>query len=203
MSKVFLVRHGQTEENLRHEVQGQLPGTLSLKGRQQAQALAERFRKVPLQAILTSDLRRTVQTARCIGQYHDVGLQELSVLREQHYGIYQGQIMHELSPAAPGGKEPIVSPPQGESTDDILARAREFWSYLKENFAGRTLLAVSHGVFLSILLWVVQDKSLPGELTVDLDNASVTAVTGDETSGYQLDVINDSSHLNNTLKGQD
>ncbi len=197
---LYLVRHGQTEENLRQEVQGQLPGTLSLRGRQQAQALAERFRKVPIQAILTSDLKRTVQTAGYVLRYHHLTPRELPLLREQHYGIYQGKIMHDLSPAASGGKEPIVSPPQGESADDVLDRAHEFWSYLKEDFAGQTLLTVSHGVFLSILLWVIQDKPLPTQLTVDLDNASVTLVSGDENSGYQLDIVNDTSHLNNSLK---
>ena len=197
--RLYLVRHGQTEENLRHEVQGQLPGTLSSKGCQQAQALAEHFRKVPLQAILTSDLNRTVQTSAYVVKYHHLTPQELPLLREQHYGIYQGKIMHDLSPAAPGGKEPIVSPPQGESAEDVFARAHEFWAYLKENFTDQAILAVSHGVFLSILLWVVKDKPLPTKPTVDIDNASVTLVSGDEISGYHLDIVNDTSHLSSTL----
>ena len=109
--QLYLVRHGQTEENIRHEVQGQLPGTLSPKGCQQAQALADRFRNVPLQTILTSDLNRSLQTASCTAQYHNLTLQELPLLRERHYGIYQGKIIRKLSSASAGEKEPIVSPP--------------------------------------------------------------------------------------------
>ena len=193
---LYLVRHGETEENLRHEVQGQRHGTLSRTGSQQVQALADRFRNIQLQAILTSDLNRAMQTADGIAQYHDLALVPLLLLREQHYGIYQGKIMHELSPAASGGKEPVVSPPDGESVDDLHARTCQFCSYLTERFDGQTLVAVSHGVFLSILLWAIQDKPLPDRPTIDLDNASVSLVTGSKRSECRVQFFNDTTHLN-------
>lgn len=64
MITLYLVRHGQTEENIARIFQGHLPGTLTAEGIAQAKALHETLLDVPLDAIVSSDLRRCVDTAR-------------------------------------------------------------------------------------------------------------------------------------------
>ena len=65
MSQIELIlsRHGETEENKLHIMQGQLPGHLSELGKQQAKALAETLDKEELDVIVCSDLARSYDTA--------------------------------------------------------------------------------------------------------------------------------------------
>src|SRR5579872_5894427 len=65
--KLVLVRHGQTDFNVKHLLPGQLPGIpLNDAGRREAQATAEALRPLPLSAIVASPLERTVETAEAI-----------------------------------------------------------------------------------------------------------------------------------------
>ena len=69
MSQIELIlsRHGETEENKLHIMQGQLPGHLSELGKQQAKALAETLDKEELDVIVCSDLARSYDTAIAAG----------------------------------------------------------------------------------------------------------------------------------------
>ena len=58
MITLYLARHGQTEQNLAHIFQGQMPGNLTALGRQQAAELGERLREIPFDSLLSSDLAR-------------------------------------------------------------------------------------------------------------------------------------------------
>lgn len=68
MSQIELIlsRHGETEENKLHIMQGQLPGHLSELGKQQAEALAEMLDKEELDVIVCSDLARSYDTAMAV-----------------------------------------------------------------------------------------------------------------------------------------
>src|SRR5689334_12459775 len=62
--KLVLVRHGQTEYNVKHLLPGQLPGIpLNEEGRAEAQATASAIRDLPLTALVASPLERTMETA--------------------------------------------------------------------------------------------------------------------------------------------
>ena len=63
MVELILSRHGETLENQRHLLQGQLPGTLSPLGLQQAEDLAERLKNETIDAVVSSDLDRSYRTA--------------------------------------------------------------------------------------------------------------------------------------------
>ena len=70
MSQIELIlsRHGETEENKLHIMQGQLPGHLSELGKQQAKALAETLDKEELDVIVCSDLARSYDTAMAVAR---------------------------------------------------------------------------------------------------------------------------------------
>ena len=64
MTRVYLVRHGEAEGNLFRRAQGQYDGRITSLGEKQIALLTGRFRDVPLQAVYSSDLSRSVQTAQ-------------------------------------------------------------------------------------------------------------------------------------------
>ena len=63
---IFLVRHGETEDNVNQIMQGQTHGRLTQHGREQAASVARRLANEDVAAIVSSDLRRAIQTAEII-----------------------------------------------------------------------------------------------------------------------------------------
>ena len=69
--RLILTRHGETEENVAGISQGQLlPGKLTDKGIEQAKKLASRLKDEKVDAIYSSDLARSADTAKIIAKYH-------------------------------------------------------------------------------------------------------------------------------------
>ena len=101
--EIYLVRHGETDWNVEHRLQGQLhPGPpLNDRGIQQAHSLAARLAEFTFDALYSSDLLRTIQTAEIVllktltvpvGRDHT---QELKELRERYLGCLQGMTLAE------------------------------------------------------------------------------------------------------------
>ena len=72
MTTLFLIRHAQAEGNLYRIAQGHFDSCITALGYRQIDALAERFKNVHLDALYSSDLRRTRTTATAITRYHDL-----------------------------------------------------------------------------------------------------------------------------------
>src|SRR5215472_14203720 len=95
-SRLLLVRHGESTWNAAGRIQGQLDPPLSDRGLAQAQEVAERFAGHRLEALYSSDLRRTWQTAELIGTavgvdpVPDVGLREIAL------GAWEGKTREGL-----------------------------------------------------------------------------------------------------------
>ena len=92
---LLLTRHGETIENQRHVLQGQLPGTLSPLGKEQAVVLAEQLKQEPLDVIVCSDLARSYDTAKVVAGYHGKQPQPTPLLREMDWGIYTGETLSD------------------------------------------------------------------------------------------------------------
>lgn len=190
LMRLYLVRHGQTDENVRQEIQGQLPGRLSPLGLEQATALGERFRDVPLDTVISSDLRRAMQTADAIALPHRLPVAPEPLLREQHYGIYQGRPLEHLY--GDSGFEGVVRQAEGgESMQDLRQRAEDLWERWRTDLVGKTAVAVSHGAFLSILLPTILGKSAVQEGSVVFSNGGIAAIHGSGES-FRL-VVEDES----------
>lgn len=152
MSNVYLLltRHGETLENQRHVLQGQLPGTLSDLGKQQAERLAEKLHSEPLDAIVCSDLARSYDTACAVARTHKLIPRQTPLLREMDWGIYTGETLADV--------DWHHLPPSVESVEQLYQRAVRFINYLKEEFPGKRVLAVGHGAFNRAILTFLEGK---------------------------------------------
>ncbi|MEJ2267962.1 MAG: histidine phosphatase family protein [Nanoarchaeota archaeon] len=82
--KLIIVRHGETEENLKKIWQGHLQGKLTKKGIEQAKKLANRLKDEKLDVIFSSDLDRASDTAKEIAKFHsEVPIYLVEDLRER------------------------------------------------------------------------------------------------------------------------
>jgi probable phosphoglycerate mutase len=89
--RIILVRHGETEWNKVHRLQGGNSDTpLNELGKQQAENLAVRLRPEKIQAIYSSSLQRALHTAQAIARYHGLEVHTLSSVKEIHVGELEG-----------------------------------------------------------------------------------------------------------------
>lgn len=178
--KIYLVRHGETTLNARGCYYGRTDVCLSGRGRRQAEELRNFFGQVPLDAVVTSPLKRAAETAEIIlsgrgtmaeGAERESTTEAIKIYRderlcEQDFGIFEGLTYRELTKRYPEQLDAWNRDyfgyriPEGESFLDVRRRVELFFGDLKERAAtaGResALLLVAHkgtlGHFLAVSL---------------------------------------------------
>lgn len=141
---LFLVRHGETVDNARQIMQGQTQGELNERGREQAQQVARRLADETLDAVVSSDLQRAVQTAEIIAAPHGLTVMTTPLLRERDWGSFTGRYIPDLR-----GE---TWPDDIESEEDLLMRARTFLLYITATYPGKRVVAVGHGIINKAIL---------------------------------------------------
>lgn len=136
---LLLTRHGETLENRRHVLQGQLPGTLSPLGKQQALQLAARLQDIPVDVIVCSDLARSYETALVVAHSKGMEPEPTPLLREMDWGIYTGETLADV--------DWLHLPESVESVEQLYKRAGDFIHHLQIHYPGKRVLAVGHGAF--------------------------------------------------------
>ena len=96
MITLYLARHGQTEENIARIFQGHMPGTLTVEGIAQAEALRDTLRNISLDAVVSSDLKRCVDTARIAVEGRNLPWEKMVLLREIDWGSWTGLPLKKL-----------------------------------------------------------------------------------------------------------
>jgi 2,3-bisphosphoglycerate-dependent phosphoglycerate mutase len=94
---LHIVRHGQSVSNREGRLQGQADVALSELGLEQAQLAADLLAEKPIGAVISSDLRRALQTAAPIAAAHDLEVMPNPGLREQRFGRYEGILYAKLA----------------------------------------------------------------------------------------------------------
>ena len=90
MTKLYLVRHGETVDNVRQILQGQMQGQLNETGIRQAKQLRDLMASEPIDAFVSSDLQRSVHTATIIAEPHHLPVHTSYLLRERDWGDFTG-----------------------------------------------------------------------------------------------------------------
>jgi probable phosphoglycerate mutase len=137
-STLYLVLHGETEDNVRQIMQGQTQGCLTEHGRQQAAEVRDQMRQLAVDAVVASDLRRSIQTATIIAEPHGLPVVSTPLLRERDWGSFTGRYIPDLKDE--------VWPDDIETLDCLLQRAQRFLEYIVTNYKGQTVVAVGHGI---------------------------------------------------------
>ncbi|KZT09615.1 phosphoglycerate mutase-like protein [Laetiporus sulphureus 93-53] len=202
--RVYIVRHGETDENRLGIMQGQVDTKLNAAGIEQAQLAASALEVVPFKRAHSSDLERAAKTAEIILEKHPNVLLVRSVaLRERHLGDWQGQKLVGRGSKAPANAEPLTQ---------FTARATKWWratilqyvSTLKasghRSGPPSCVLVVSHGGYISRLLaTLLESGHVRCEDGVQVSgkcwNASISVVEVDEKGQGILVSYSDTTHL--------
>ena len=200
MTRVLLVRHGESTWNGLGRYQGRLDAELSSLGWRQAQALASALRGTDLHAIYSSPLQRALKTAEVIAGGRALEVRVEPDLVEIDHGDWSGLEREEVARRYPElyrlwREEPARAPmPQGESIMQVSERVTAAVARLVEAHPQQTLLLCTHDAALRALVCSLMGMSLDRMWWLRLDSGSLSTVEyeGPEPRVIQL---NDTCHL--------
>ena len=194
----ILVRHGETDYNRLHVIQGWMDVPLNETGHQQAAVTAEMLRGEMIDEVWHSDLQRAAKTAEVILKNHPgVPAFPCVPLREWKLGIIQNMSHEELEKVHPEYEEMLkteaidLAIPGGESRSEFQDRVNGIFQELAERSPGKRILIVSHGgVLVRFYRFLCKECSVQDHVPIP-GNASVSRARYDHgTKKWTLIVWN-------------
>ena len=206
MTRVILVRHGQTEWNRVERFRGRVDIALNEVGLAQARALAERLADWPIAALYSSPLRRAVQTARPVAERLGLPVQLLPGIVDINYGDWQERTPAQVAEAYPDlyrrwREEPhLVRFPNGESLDEVRDRAIAALREVVARHDGQAILLVAHQVVNKVLVCAMLGLDNSHFWRIRQDNGCIN-IFDHQYGLFTAVLINDTCHLGaSTLK---
>ena len=198
--RLILVRHGETIYNAQRRFTGQSDVPLNPSGIRQAASLGECLASERLDVIVTSDLERTRVTAEAIARYHGLPIREDIDLREMALGEWEGYTYDEVlakdaNLAAQWRVDPATyAPPGGETVAQLRDRCARALNRWQTQYPEASVLWVTHGGLIGVLLCHVLDIDLKRRWQFRHDNASISEL---RLRGDRLIIVrlNETAHI--------
>jgi len=200
MTKLTLIRHGETDWNAKRRIQGQLDAPLNEVGHAQAEAIGLRFRDETIDVLICSDLSRAMQTMQAIANACGLEVFHDSRLRERNLGVLEGVCYEEAQNKMPQvldvfRSRQIDTPIDGgESLREFAQRVTAFLTETAETYAGKHIVVVTHGGVVDIACRYANGSSLGAPRDNPIHNTSVSTFRVD-SSGFHLIDEADLGHL--------
>ena len=200
VTRVLAVRHGETAWNVENRIQGQLDVPLNALGRWQAQRLAHAMGGEAIDAIYTSDLVRTVETATPTARGGNVACVGDPGLRERGFGVFEGMTFTEIEQRWPEQsarwrrREPDFGAEGGETLSAFYGRSIATTTRLAAAHPGQTIMIVTHGGVLDCLYRAASRIELNASRTWELANTGVNRLLY-TPQGFTLVGWGDVQHL--------
>ena len=187
--RLYITRHGQTDWNMDHRLQGQSDIPLNDTGRAQAVSCGEALRGAGIELIMTSPLSRAKETAHILNRYlGEVPIICDELLMERCFGKLEGQSMYV--------SEAESCPPEFgvEPRERSYERIRTAMEKYRKEYPDKTILVVTHGGVLFELLCGVKGERLevrPSELL----NAGINCIEYNEEPVLSLFNLSKEAYL--------
>jgi broad specificity phosphatase PhoE len=204
ITKLFLVRHGQSAGNAEGRFGGHGPTPLSELGRHQAERAAEALANEGIDAIFSSDLDRAVQTAEPLSRKLNLPVYATKAFRERHVGVLEGLTFDESKARHPDDYYALVGRDvhhvitDGESYRHLLRRTtNELWEILR-NHQGRRIAIFSHTgaiCFMTLHLMGAIHRSTKQTPWIVTSNCGINRFEIRGRNNVRVLALNDTRHL--------
>ncbi|MDD5751359.1 MAG: GNAT family N-acetyltransferase, partial [Candidatus Peribacteraceae bacterium] len=178
-----LVRHGQVDLNREDKVNGgNIDSVLNETGRAQVLALARKLKKRKFDVIVSSDLKRAMESAEILSRELKVPhVAKWKELRERDTGEWTGKPVKDFVTVLPDGTtaSPALfpgTPPKGESLHTFLQRLTTALAKIRNEFAGKSVLVVCHSGPVRGMQALVENLSYAEAAAIDPGNADATDI---------------------------
>ena len=204
VTKLYLIRHGQSAGNAEGRFGGHSPTPLSELGFQQARMTAEVLCREGINAIYASDLLRAVQSAEPLAKLTGLEINATPDLRERNVGVLQGLTFDESKEAYPDDFYALVNRrvhhviTNGESYSQLLDRSSSKLKEILSNHVGERVAIFSHtGVlcFLSLFLLGAIRRDTKQTPWIVTSNCGINRFEIRGRRNVRVIALNDTRHL--------
>jgi len=209
-TKLYVIRHGETEWNITNRLQGGLDSPLTKAGKKQTHALGKHLQGEPIDMLISSPLGRTRQTTEIICSYlPPIPVSFADTLQERSFGMFEGMTFAEIEEQFPALSPNTAEdrflwlPPEGENWEHVCARVQSYIEYTAKIHAGKNIAIVCHlGIVKAILVTfgLLQRKDW---FNVSIHNTSLSVIKIDGTGKATCDPCNSEKHLHERVRGED
>jgi 2,3-bisphosphoglycerate-dependent phosphoglycerate mutase len=200
VTRVVLLRHGQTAWNAEQRIQGQLDVPLNANGQWQAHRLADALQGEEVTAIYSSDLTRTRQTAAPLALHKGLEPRLDAGLRERAFGSFEGRTYQEIDQRWPEhaalwrARDLHYRPGGGEDLHSFNERSISTVQKLAAAHAGQSIAIFAHGGVLDCVYRAALHIELTAPRSWTIDNAVINRLLW-TPEGLSLVGWNDGAHL--------
>ncbi len=195
MTNIYVVRHGQTDWNVKEIVQGHSDIPLNETGKDQARETAELLKDIPFDAIFSSDLSRAVQTAEIVKMERKLAVNASNLIRERNFGKYEGKLSADYRAenkeifarmeSMTNEERVKIQVADVENEEVAVSRVITFLREIAVTYADKNVLVVSHGGVMRILLLHLGWANYSEMTTNSIANASFIEL---ESDGVEFNV---------------
>lgn len=200
-TRLLLLRHGQTELSAQGRYSGRGDPALNNVGRQQADAAARYLaQRGGIAAVISSPLQRAHGTATTVARALSMKVTVDDDMIETDFGAWEGLTFTEAADRDPELhrrwlRDTSITPPGGESFDDVLRRVRRGLDRILTGQQGKTVLVVSHVSPIKVLLRLALDAGSGILYRLHLDLASLSIAEFYSDGGSSVRLVNQTGYL--------
>jgi uncharacterized phosphatase len=189
LTKLCLIRHGETNWNKEGKLQGREDIVLNTYGEKQALYSGQYFKQMNWNVLISSPLKRALKTAEIIKDH--LNFDEIVVMEEfieRDYGEISGLTKEEGTMKYPNG---IV--PSQESREQLTFRSMKGIGKVRDSFINQNVIIVTHGGVINSILSKLSNGKIGSGKTI-LKNACISQISYQNES-WEIDSYNTIEHL--------
>ena len=207
LTRLYLIRHGQSAGNAEGRFGGHGPTPLSKLGEKQAELVGQALAKEGITAIYSSDLSRAVQTAEPLSRILGLPVHQRSAFRERNVGVLEGLTFDESKETFPKDYYALINRnvhhviTNGESYRNLLRRSSgELWEILRDQMGGKVAIFSHTGAICFLTLHLMgairrDTKQTPWIVT---SNCGINRFEIRGRNNVRVLALNDTRHLQET-----
>jgi len=200
MTKVYVVRHGQTAWNLEEVFRGRADIPLDDTGKKEVHLAGEALKDETLHAVYSSPLSRSMETAENVAKFHNIAVTPLEAIIDISYGEWEGVSLKEVEEKFPDLyslwlKEPHrVRFPNGETLEEVRARTMEALKKLVAKHPNEAIALVAHRAPNKVICCALLGLDNSNFWRIQQDTASTNLFIY-KNAQWLVSFLNDTSYL--------
>jgi broad specificity phosphatase PhoE len=200
MTKVYVVRHGQTAWNLEEVFRGRMDIPLDETGKKEVHLAGEALKDETLHAIYSSPLSRSMETAENIAKFQNISVTPLESIIDISYGEWEGVGLVEVQKKYPDlydlwlNEPHNITFPGGESLEQVRVRTQNAIDDLLEKHKDENIAIVAHRVPNKVICCSLIGIDNSNFWRIQQDTASTNLFIY-KNGQWMISYLNDTSYL--------
>ena len=207
MTRIILVRHGETTWNVEGRYQGQEDTPLSERGLTQGHLLAEGLRNTPIDLCISSPLQRSYQTCKFCADLHNLSVATDERLLEINHGTWEGILAKDIAAQYPEEFHQwhttphlVQMPGGGETLEDVRKRVRDAFDDYVVQYPDKTILVAAHDAVNKAIICDILGLGMEHFWQIKQDNTCINVLEYQE-GAWRIVLLNATNHMGFLFSG--